>query len=148
MHRTTLTASALAVLLFAPAAWLYAADPPKGDKDLDGEWEVVSVTHDGKPQPTDDAKPVITIKGDAVAFKAKDESHSGKIVVDASKTPKTMDFMPDDGPQKGKTLLGIYEVKGDELRLCHGEDGKDRPTELASKEGSGLTVVTCKRVKK
>ena len=55
---------------------------------------------------------------------------------------------PDDGPNKGKTLVGIYEVKGDELKVCHGDPGADRPKEIASKEGSGLSLITLKRVKK
>jgi uncharacterized protein (TIGR03067 family) len=143
-----LSAIAVAVLMVLPAALLCAAEPPKGDKDLDGDWEIVSVTHDGKQEPPQDAKPVLTIKGDTITFKVKDESHTGTIKVDASKTPKTIDLTPDDGPEKGKTILGIYELKGDELRICHGEAGKDRPTEVSSKEGSGLSLAVLKRVKK
>jgi uncharacterized protein (TIGR03067 family) len=147
MHRKAPTATALAMLLLVPAALLGAADAPKGDKDLDGDWEIASVVRDGKEQTLDE-KPVVTIKGDSLSFKRGDEAHKGTIKADAGQTPKTIDLTPDDGPDKGKTLMGVYELKGDELRLCHGEPGSDRPKELSSKEGSGLTLVTLKRVKK
>ena len=148
MHRTTLTASALAVLLFAPAAWLYAADPPKGDKDLDGEWEVVSAIQGGKEQPPPERKQLVSIMGEKIVFKDGDETHTGTLKLDPAKTPRTFDLTPDDGPEKGKTTKGIYEIKGDEMKVCHGDAGADRPKEFASKEGSGLALVTLKRVKK
>ena len=149
MRRRSLTATALALLFVLPAALLRADEPTKGDKDLDGTWEAVSALRDGKeqPQPPGD-KIVVTIKGNSLTFKIGDESHTATITVDASQTPKAIDLTPDDGPQKGKTMKAIYEVKGDELKVCHGEPDADRPKELASKEGSGLLLATFKRVKK
>ena len=148
MIRRTLTASGLILCLLAPAT-LRSAEAVKGDKDLDGDWEAVSMIRDGKEgKPPGENKMVVTIKGDAITFKQGDDDHKGTIKVDTSKTPKTMDLMPEDGPAKGKTLVGVYEIKGDELRVCHGEPGKDRPAELSSKEGSGLMLITFKRVKK
>src|ERR1700720_3417383 len=117
MLRRTLTVSAFVALLLLPAA-LLRADAPKGDKDLDGDWEMVSTVRDGKDvAPPGEGKALLTINGDSVTFKMGDMSHKGTIKVDASKTPKTLDLMPADGPQAGKTLVGIYEVKGDELRV-------------------------------
>ena len=68
--------------------------------------------------------------------------------MDASKTPHTFDAVIGDGEEKGKTVHAIYEIKGDELKVCHGKPDTDRPTELAAKEGSGLAVITLQRVKK
>jgi uncharacterized protein (TIGR03067 family) len=67
------------------------------------------------------------------------------IKVDTSKTPKTIDIL---FPEKGRDMLGIYEIKGDELHLCASDSGKDRPTEFSAKEGSGWRLATFKRVKK
>jgi hypothetical protein len=32
-----------------------------------------------------------------------------RVAIDPTKKPKTIDFTPDDGPEKGKTFLGISE---------------------------------------
>jgi uncharacterized protein (TIGR03067 family) len=148
MLRRTLTAS-LAMLLVAPAL-LRADDAPKGDKDLDGTWEVVSTVRDGKEMEPQTKGIVLTIKGESVTVKVGEVSHEAtiKIKADPSKTPRTLDLMPKEGPQKGMTMKAIYEVKGDELKFCHGDPEAERPTELASKEGSGLTLAILKRVKK
>ncbi len=148
MPRRFLALSALAVLPLLPAL-LRADDSPKGDKDLDGTWETVSAIRDGKdlPQPAD-GKIVITVAGDSLTIKVGDAEHKAAIVVDASKTPRTLDVIPEDGAQKGKTMKAIYEVKGDQLKVCHGDPDAERPKELASKEGSGLVLTTLKRVKK
>jgi len=148
MLRRTLTASALAVLLLLPAALLRAADAPKGDKDLEGTWEAIACVRDGKDAPLDQRAPVATIEGDHLTFKIGDETRKATLKVDATKTPRTMDVVFEDGPHKGETVKVIYEVKGDELKVCHGDPGADRPTELSSKEGSGLMLMTFKRAKK
>jgi uncharacterized protein (TIGR03067 family) len=55
-------------------------------------------------------------------------SKKGAYKIDAAKS--TIDFTPDDGPAKGKTLLGIYKVEGKLLTLCFTSAGMARPKEL------------------
>jgi len=151
MPRLTL-AAALAALLLPPAAPLFADDPPKTqDKQLDGDWEWASAVENGKKAPTPPDNPLLSFKGDTLTTKIVNVETAGvksSVKVDASKTPKAIDLTPLDGPDKGKTSLGIYEIKGDELRLCTAEAGKDRPTEFSAKEGSGQILTVLKRVKK
>ena len=45
------------------------------------------------------------------------------------------------------TLLGIYEVDGDGMKTCLAPPGADRPTEFASKEGTGHMYYVWKRAK-
>jgi uncharacterized protein (TIGR03067 family) len=81
--------------------------------------------------------------GDAVV-----EKGTGK--VDPTVTPKTAEVTATEGDNKGKTRLAIYELnelKGDDLRVCWVEAGKDRPADFTAKEGSGRELVTYKRVK-
>jgi hypothetical protein len=49
--------------------------------------------------------------------------------------------------QKDAVLEGVYEVKGDDLKLCVMVFGKDRPTEFKSGEGSSVAMLTLKRQK-
>jgi uncharacterized protein (TIGR03067 family) len=147
MPRRTLTIGALAVLLFLPL--LLRADeaqPPKVVRDVDGEWELQSIIRDGKEGPPPDPKPIITIEGDVWGFRIGDQTRTATVRVDADK--KWIDVRADEGPAKGKIRKGVYEVKDDLLRICQADEGKDRPAEVSSKEGSGLTLITLKRVKK
>jgi hypothetical protein len=53
------------------------------------------------------------------------------------------------GPEKGYTALGIYELDGDTLRICHTWKGqRKRPEKFAIAEGSGLVLAVWKREKK
>ena len=102
---------------------------------------------DGKELPPPaSGNPVMTVKGESAAMKIGDMTSAAAIKVDATKTPRTLDVTPEDGPEKGKTVPCIYEIKGDELRVCTAEAGTGRPTEFSAKEGSGWTLLTFKRV--
>ena len=138
----------LAATLFLPAL-LRADDAPKGDKDLEEEWEVVETVENGKePSPCIKTHIEFTFDSDALTIKEGDLSAKATVKTDASKAPRTLDLLIKDGDHKGETVKAIYEVKDGELRICHGAAGAERPAELASKEGSGLLLLTLKRVKK
>ena len=117
---------------------------------LEGPWVRIRCEADG--HTTDDskssAKPItLVIKGNKFAnitFK-----------IDPTKTPKQID-MVNLGP-KGKefTLLGIYELQRNELKLCmpFPFEGKvdqlqKRPTEFKSGQGSNDVVGVYQRQKK
>jgi uncharacterized protein (TIGR03067 family) len=152
----------VAVVLFLPTL-LRADDAPKGDKDLDGVWELQSEFADGKEVQCapDRIKSLATFQGksEVVRIIVKgtgtivvlagpfDEGYFG-LKIDATKKPKIIDVTAEEGRAKGETRLGIYEVKGDVLRICQAPSGEDRPTEFSSKEGTGWTLKTFKRAKK
>ncbi len=124
-----------------------AAQAQDNAKDLDGKWVVVSAERDGKAD--DNLKGAVRVNaGGKYTVTPKDgKPIPGAFKVDATKKPRTMDMMPEEGRYKGKTLLGVYEVDGDTLKVCFAEPGKDRPTEFISKAGSGHVLVLHKRVK-
>lgn len=130
----------LSLFLFLNAA--QAEDKPG---NLDGKWKVAKVERDGKPEPRllgavrENAGNTYTLTP------AKGESVAGTFSVDTTTTPHTMDMKPGQGRYKGKTLLGVYELKGDTLTICFAEPGQDRPADFASK--AGRTVVVHQRVK-
>jgi len=149
---------ALAVaVFFAGIGHLIAADAKeeavmKDMKVLRGTWTVVSAERDGKKLTDEQIKGVsLTIDGTGkVSVKRGDQLiFEGTIRIDPAKKPKTADgTQTSDGENKGKTTLSIYEVEGDTLRICSAEPGKDRPTEFATKSGSGHFFREYKRVKK
>jgi len=143
------------VLLVVVAGWLLTAADRADfiNKDLvrmQGEWSMVSGETEGQPLPADyvksakrltkDDEVTVTING-SVFLKAK-------FTLDATKKPKTIDYVVSEGGLRGKTQLGIYEFDGDTLKSCIAEPGKDRPTGFSTKPGSGRVLGVWKKEKK
>ena len=116
---------------------------------MDGTWTAAFTEFDGKK--ADGAKKAdvkLTVRGDkyTIHFNGTQVA-TGTIKLDAAKTPRQIDVATDEGESKGKTMTGIYEIKGDTMRVCLAQSGKDRPTEFRTKEGSMQVLITYKRVK-
>jgi uncharacterized protein (TIGR03067 family) len=144
--RTRLLA-ALAVGLFALGASPRVAADPKDDavqkelKALSGDWKATGVLVGGKVEPRDEGRGDfrIVIEGNRYTFTLRGQAReTGSLTVDPTKTPKVIDLVPAGGPNAGKTLLGIYELKDDELKLTWADPGQARPTEQGGKAGGFL----------
>ena len=72
---------------------------------------------------------------------------TGTIKIDVTKKPKEIEVMDEFGTKNAKTLLGIYELDGDDFKLCLTITAKDRPTEFGTKAKSGLGLEVLKREK-
>jgi uncharacterized protein (TIGR03067 family) len=118
----------------------------KGKKKAwEGTWQCLSKVVDGKKQ--DAGGWLVMHEGDRYTLKKDDKVVSeGTNKRDKTVTPHTVDTTPSSGPGKGKTAHGIYEIKGDTMRLCLAPAGKERPNAFASPEGSSLILETWKRV--
>src|SRR5262249_51097926 len=116
---------------------------------LDGTWSMVSGEKDGKKLDADVVKNAkLVIKGDMHDVKVGADVFKGTHKVDPSKKPKTIDAMDTEGPFKGKTSLGIYDLDGDTFRVGFPKPGKDRPKEFSTTRGTGNIVHVGKREKK
>jgi uncharacterized protein (TIGR03067 family) len=124
-------------------------DAAKADRDkIQGVWTVVSLELRGNEAPADDTKDFkLEFKGDKVFFTAGKVNHEGTFKLDPTTKPKGIDIIPSDGPEKGKTQLGIYLFEGDTLKICGADADKERPKEFTTKKGSGQMVVVLKRAK-
>ena len=133
----------LALTLAAPAP-KKADEPPPGK--LEGEWVVESIEG-----PKDDTPPgSVTMRfADgkiSIQDKKRNRPEDAGYTADPTKKPATIDIKPDRGPQDN-VVQGIYEVKGDTLRICFGRDGAARPTEFKGDVTKGVMLITLKRVK-
>ena len=117
-------------------------------ENLQGSWAVLSLEADGAkiPEAMLDGSRII-IKGDAFKSTSGGATYVGTIKIDASKSPKTIDLIFTEGPEKGNTALGIYELQGDNWRMCLSLGAGSRPTEFATKQGRGHALETLKREK-
>jgi len=115
---------------------------------LQGTWNFVSLEVEGAnlPEAMLSGSKVI-IKGDNFTSISAGVTYEGKIKIDLSKTPKTLDLIFTDGPDKGRTSLGIYDITDDDLKICLSLAGSTRPTEFASKPGSSFAFEILKREK-
>jgi uncharacterized protein (TIGR03067 family) len=130
----------LRALMTLIATLSIAADNPKDDaakKDLEklkGTWVATSYVKDTKPAPEADLKMMkLVIAGDQVSFTKGKDLRKSTYKLDPTQKPKAVDIVMIDGPDKGNTLQGIYEISGDELKICLAILNKPRPKELAAK---------------
>ena len=133
-------------VMFVATGTLLADDAAKDLKKFVGTWQEVSNISDGKERPADDVKGstvVIDASGKWEALKDGTVYLKGSVKLDPSKKPRAADWTVEGFD---KPVLGIYEVDGDTWKHCFAI-GK-RPTEFGSKEGSGVTYIVLKRVKK
>jgi uncharacterized protein (TIGR03067 family) len=134
-------------LLLVAVGLLIAADKAKNDGDkVLGGWTVESFMQSG--QTVDDAKgDKVTFKKGKVEIKGKNGDHSGAYKLRPGASPKQIDFTPDDGEGADKVHKGIYELKGDTLRVLLAGPDEDRPKNFKDKEGTGVIYVVLKRDK-
>ncbi len=108
---------------------------------LQGIWVAVAAEKQGEPMSEErvrEAKIVFTVAGNRFTMTtAKNRGElKGTLQIDPSKNPRTMDWSalrPEDG--KSLDAHGIYDVQGDTLKFCYGEE---RPTEFKTKPGREL----------
>lgn len=139
----------LLALVVCAATALPQGDAKNGDlAKFQGTWVVESVLADGKELPAEVVKAFkMTFKGDAYTVALGAEKTEGTIYLDASKNPRTIDIVPDNGPDRGKKQPGIYELDGDQLKICAAQPGKERPTTFDTKDKIGYTLMTLRRQK-
>ena len=98
-------------------------------------------------------KITLTIKDGAYEVIVDGEPHAdkGTVSLDTSVTPKRMTIQGVEGPNKGKTILAIYEMgqteNGDTFRVCYDLSGKAFPTDFNSPKGSTHYLVGYRREK-
>lgn len=116
--------------------------------ELEGTWDLISVQQDGKDLEVKKETKMVTT-GNKFVLKVGDKVIvAGTFALDPSKSPKTTDVTYTEGPDKGKTLKGIYEISGDTSKFCRaGTPEQERPTEFVTKAGTGGLASVYKRAK-
>jgi uncharacterized protein (TIGR03067 family) len=136
-------------VFFLVAAFAFAQGEAKNDLEkFQGNWAVESVIVEGKELPAEVVMGFkMAFKDDGYTVLIGQDKTEGVFRVDASKKPKTIDIIPDNGPDRGLKQPGIYEFDGDKLKICAAQPGKERPTNFETKDKMGYTVMILRRVK-
>jgi uncharacterized protein (TIGR03067 family) len=135
-----------------------AVQPKNQFAKLDGTWTIVKMEIQGKSLLEKDGKGKLIIKDGKVTSDgegAPKDAYELSKILDPSKDPKQLTIPNFEGgdPKKGVTLIAIYEVVGDELRVCAQavetaklkEREEERPKAFDSKQG---VLLIFKREKK
>jgi uncharacterized protein (TIGR03067 family) len=116
-------------------------------KKFEGTWQGVSSVIDGKPTPKEQITKAYSLQDAEGNFKLVANGqivNRGKMIdVDPTQTPAVSTGEDEEGKYHG-----IYRFVGDTVETCDGHRDKPRPTEFASKPGSGYSHEVWKRVSK
>jgi uncharacterized protein (TIGR03067 family) len=132
----------MACLLVLLSPVLAAADDLKAMTKL---WKPTSVVANGTEQfPDAKSRAAVTLVVKDGEYRLyivlnADKDQHGRLMTAAIKldeAKKEVELTVKDGPRQGKKFHGIYELKGDQLRLCYGPAEKPRPAKFESADGS------------
>jgi len=117
-------------------------------KDIQGIWMPVKAALGVQNLPEETLRTMrLKITDDQYEVVVGREAERGQLKLDPSLKTKTLDIICKEGPNKGKTVLGIYELSNETLRVCYALTGDKRPTAFDVRGEAALFLVTFKRVK-
>jgi uncharacterized protein (TIGR03067 family) len=133
--------------------WPVVRSKDGAKKDLaqfQGTWTAKVVTYNGKDFLAGGKGGFrFVIKDDVAVIEGnkavKKEYARIKLKLDTSARPKLLDITVAGGIQTGAVIEGIYELKGDEWRICARVLGKERPLVFESPEGSSIVLLVLQR---
>jgi uncharacterized protein (TIGR03067 family) len=117
-----------------------------GLASFQGSWLPVTAELGGKPFPEQVRKTIsLRVEGDKYIVTVGPAVDKGTLHADPAAHPQALDIVGTDGPNKGRTILAIFEHQGDMVRICYDLSGGARPSEFVSKEGTQLFLVSYKK---
>ena len=136
------------LLILGDASFGQGEDAKDDGKKIQGTWLPTEADLGGQKFPEETLKTMkLVLKDDTYTVTVGKQDDKGTVKLESSKTPKTMDIVGTEGPNKGKTILAIYELKEDKLRICYRLKGEKRPTEFKTGSDGSLFLVSYERQK-
>lgn len=135
------------VVCFIAVAALHAGDDQKKTLEkLQGEWKADKAIIGGKDILENVEKQKFVFKDKTITVHEEDKTtdNVSKFEIDPSTKPPIIDVETKDGDK----LEGVFELKGDSLKICISLEKGNRPTEFVSPADSMVVLVELKRIKK
>jgi uncharacterized protein (TIGR03067 family) len=124
--------------------------PNSNDGDhvnISGTWKPVSAKLNGVEFEDDALKTMeLMIDGNLYSTVIDGQSDTGNIMLDPTQTPKAMNVIATEGPNKGRTFQTIYERTKDQLTICYDLSGNERPHDFTSTPDNGFFLVVYQKV--
>jgi uncharacterized protein (TIGR03067 family) len=117
-------------------------------QQLEGAWVAIAASVAGSRVAVDELR-VRYLLLEAGGYRIIDRSNhvvdGGRYLLNEELTPATMDIVGRSGPHAGRTLLAIYELRGDELTVCYDLEGRERPANMQPQDDQLLLRITYTR---
>jgi uncharacterized protein (TIGR03067 family) len=88
----------------------------------------------------------LVVTGSRYAYRMEQLREKGLLRLDPTRRPKAIDIQITEGPQKGLTQLGIYELSPSSFKLCVALADDRRPKRFASMSNSRRALLVFKRL--
>ena len=108
---------------------------------LQGTWSVTHLELNGTTLPPAtyaDAKIILT--ADKFKSLSMGAIYEGRIELDPAKNPKTLKMIFTEGPERGNTNFGIYDLNADTWKLCLSITGGPAPNSFTTTPSSGCAL--------
>ena len=113
---------------------------------LQGTWKFASLETDGAPRLAENhSDSYLAVRDNQFTMTSADGIYKGTFTLDPEKKQHRIDFHFKEGPEAGETALGIYELDKGAWRICFALGKTARPTEFATKAGSGTVFEILQR---
>lgn len=140
----------------------------KADSELlQGKWQIVSSTYEGRERKYAEDEEVMTFKKSSVLHSEPGGKLHLRFRLDETKKPKTIDAIVLGGEdlfdltdlgdldqrldkrlnECKEQIQGLYLIDGETLKLCIGGKLGERPSDFEGKEGSNSTLYILKKVR-
>jgi uncharacterized protein (TIGR03067 family) len=117
-------------------------------KRFKATWRFVEIEVGGrKVPPKAFERDALVLKGKRFSSFVGGKLVHGEFKIDPLAKPKTIDIIVTEGPGKGHSQKGIYELDGDTQKICIAMPDRPRPTEFATNPESGHILEILKREK-
>jgi uncharacterized protein (TIGR03067 family) len=117
-------------------------------KRFKATWRFVEIEVQGQKVPEKAfEKDTLVLKGNQFTSYVAGKVVHGLFKIDPLAKPKTIDIIFTEGPGKGHSQKGIYELEGDTQKICIAMPDQPRPTEFASKPDNNHILEVLKREK-
>lgn len=117
-------------------------------KRFEATWQFVEIEVGGKKVPPKAfEKDTLVLKGKRFASFVAGKLVHGDFKIDPLAKPKTIDIIFTEGPGKGHSQKGIYELEGDTQKICIAMPDQPRPTEFVTTAENQHIIEVLKRQK-
>jgi len=128
------------------AGWPHLARHVEQLRALEGTWAFARLEIDGSAFPAAaSAASWVLIDGDRFRTESPEAIYEGVFNINVEAQPHEIDIEFIAGPEAGNWNYGIFRLDGDMLELCLDLNGRPRPAEFRTAQGSGHAYETLKR---
>lgn len=122
------------------------ADPHDDSRNILGTWKYVSFIEGGEKRQIPDGMRVVITKDIFSDRRPGQDARGMRYAMDSSRNPKEIDFIVELDPGHPIRQPGIYELKGDRLRIHSAAAGAPRPKDFEPVKGETGGVLVLERL--